>query len=59
MGHWETKHFLHPSMAQTNNRAGLQAVITVLEYFKCQDMRLAVVMDSQYVYDGLKGAAFH
>ena len=32
MGHWETKGFLHPSMAQTNNRAELQAAITVLEH---------------------------
>ena len=58
MGHWETKGFLHPCTAQTNNRAELQAVITVLEHFKSLHINLVVVMDSQYVYDGLKGAAF-
>ena len=30
MGKWETKGHLHPSTAQTNNQAEIQAVITVL-----------------------------
>ena len=58
MGKWETKGHLHPSTAQTNNRAELQAVITVLQHFKSDDIKLVVVTDSQYVYDGLKGSAF-
>ena len=55
---WETKGFLPPNLAQTNNRAELLAVITVLEYFLSQAVRLVVVMDSQYIYDGLRGATF-
>ena len=58
MGVWETKGFLPPNSAQTNNRAELLAVITVLEYFLSQAVRLVVVMGSQYVYDVLRGAAF-
>ena len=33
-------------------------MITVLEYFQSQAIHLVVVMDSQYVYDGMRGAAF-
>ena len=55
---WETSGFLHPSTAQTNNRAELQAVISVLHHLKSIDINLVVAMDSQYVYDGLRGAAF-
>ena len=58
MGVWEAKGFLPPSTGQTNNRVELLAVITVLEHFLHQQVRLAVVMDSQYVYDGLRGSAF-
>ena len=58
MGVWEAKGFLPPSTGQTNNTAELLAVITVLEHFLQQQIRLAVVMDSQYVYDGLRGSAF-
>ena len=39
MGQWETKGFLHPATAQTNNRAELQAVISVLEHFKLNVMK--------------------
>ena len=46
MGEWETKGFLPPNSAQTNNRAELLAVITVLEHFLLQAVRLVVVMDS-------------
>ena len=55
---WEAKGFLPPNSGQTNNRAELLAVITVLEHFLEQQVRLAVVMDSHYVYDGLRGSAF-
>ena len=58
MGKWETKGHLHPSAVQTNNRAELQAVITVLQHFKSDDIKLVIVTDSRYVYDGLKGSAF-
>ena len=58
LGQWEAKGFLPPSMAQSNNKAKLQAVITVLEHFQSVDLRLVVVTDSQYVDDGLNGAAF-
>ena len=34
------------------------AIITVLEHFLLQTKRLVVVMDSQYVYDGLRVSAF-
>ena len=57
-GDWETKGFLPPNSAQTNNRVELLAVITVLEHLLLQTVPLAVVMDSQYVYDGLRGSAF-
>ena len=33
-------------------------MITVLEHFLLQTVCVAVVMDSQYVYDGLRGSAF-
>ena len=33
-------------------------MITILEHFLLQTLRLAVVMHSQYVYDGLRGSAF-
>ena len=58
MGAWEAKGFLPPNSAQTNNRAERLAVIAVLEHVLLQTIRLAVVMDSQYVYDGLRGSAF-
>ena len=45
MGHWETKGFL-PAMAQANNGAELQAVITVLSHFHSSCINLVVVMDS-------------
>ena len=57
MGVWEAKGFLPPNSGQTNNKAELLAVITILEHFLQQQVRLAVVMDSQYVYDGLRGSA--
>ena len=53
-----SKRPLHPSTAQSNNRAGLQAVIVVLEHSKSCDLNLVVVMDCQYMYDGLKRSAF-
>ena len=56
LGQWEAKGFLPPSMAQTNNRAELQAVITVQEHFRSVDLRLVIITDSQYIYDGLNGA---
>ena len=37
-------------MAQTNNRAELQAAITVLEHFKSGDLRLVVITDTFYTY---------
>ena len=58
MGIWEAKGFLPPNSGQTNNTAELLAVITVLEHFLQQQVRLAVLMDSQYAYDGLRGSAF-
>ena len=58
MGEWETKGFLPPNSAQTNNRAEILAVIAVLEHFLLETVRLVVVMDSQYVYDSLWGLAF-
>ena len=58
MGAWEAKGFLPPNSAQTNNSAELLAVITVLEHFLLQTVRLGVVMDSQSVYDGMRGSAF-
>ena len=58
MGIWEAKGFLPPNSRQTNNRAERLAEITVLEDFLQDQVRLAVVMDSQYVYDGLRGSAF-
>ena len=58
MGEWETKGFLPPNSTQTNNRAELLAVITVLEHFLLETVCVVVVMDSQYVYDGLRGSAF-
>ena len=58
MGAWVAWGFLPPNSAQTNNRAELLAVITVFEHFLLQTVRLVVVMDSQYVYDGLRGSAF-
>ena len=33
-------------------------MITVLEHFLLEAVRLAVAMDSQHVYDGLRGAVF-
>ena len=58
MGDWEAKGFLPSNSAQTNNRAELLAMITALDHFILQTMCLAVVMDSQYVYNGLRGLAF-
>ena len=52
VGNWEAKGFLPPNWAQTNNRAEFLAVITVFEHFVLQTVCLAVVLDSQYVYDG-------
>ena len=58
MGQWETKGLTHPVTAQTNNRAEVQAIVSVLEHFKCHEIKLVIAMDSQCVYDGLNGAAF-
>ena len=58
MGECEAKGCRPPNSAQTNNRAELLAVITVLEHFFLETVRLVVVMDWQYVYDGLRGSAF-
>ena len=58
LGKWGAKGYLHPSTAQTNDGAELQAVITVLDHFESVDIKLVIVLDSHYVYDGLNGSAF-
>mmetsp|Transcript_24458 Transcript_24458/g.38679 ORF Transcript_24458/g.38679 Transcript_24458/m.38679 type:complete len:133 (+) Transcript_24458:1225-1623(+) len=44
-------------MKQTINRAELMAVITVVRQFGSHNRKIAVAMDSEYVYSGLQGVA--
>jgi ribonuclease HI len=44
-------------MKHTINRAELMAVIVVVKQFGTLNRRIAVAMDSEYVYSRLQGAA--
>ena len=57
LGEWEDCGPLAPEMKHTINRAELMAVIVVVKQFGTLNRRIAVAMDSEYVYSGLQGAA--
>ena len=57
LGEWQTSASLISEMERTINRADLMAVIAVVQRFGALNRKIAVAMDSEYVYAGLQGSA--
>ena len=58
LGEWETCASLSPTMKQTINKAELYAVFVVIQQFGAPNRKLAVAIDSEYVYADLQGATY-
>ena len=58
LGEWQISGPLFVNSQQLHNFAEMMVVICLFEYFHGIAGKIATIIDSQYVYDGITGSAY-